>query len=327
MFSSKALRTAGLVALCLVIGAVFSGALGGAQVQAPLPPEIITSGDPGFDSLAKQLVAATPRNRIPFVGWLPPPPPELLAKECGTTIAEIFIDPEAPKDQVAAARSLDDGPPLIGAARSLDEGSYLLSRVPLPKGVYYVWMGRERMLGRIIPIPPEPDDGFNNWFIFIGHIKTPPEMIGITAILYYKDEKFRTPEEWLNIIGSIIGLKDRGCDLTVRHLSVTAHKISPPCMVPPCLPPWWDIMALATIANIGQIDVKDPFTVRVLLNGRIIHEEEITKLAAGAQQIILASETVYSPGLYTVTVIVDPADKIKERDETNNIAEGSVNVQ
>jgi hypothetical protein len=253
----------------------------------------------------------------------------MVVKECGTTIADTLIDPGAPKDQVAAARSLDDGPPLIGAARSLDDGSYLLGKVPLPKGVYFVWMGRERMLGRIIPIPPEPDDGLNNWFVFIGYIKPPPEpwTLKILAILYYHDENFRTPEEWLNIIGSGIGLKDRGCDLTVRHLSVTAHKISPPCRVPPCPPPWWDIMALATIANIGQIAVKEPFTVRVLLNGRIIHEEEITELAAGAQQIIVALETVYSPGLYTVTVIVDPGDKIKERDETNNIAERSINIQ
>jgi len=326
MFSSKALRTAGLVALCLLVGVVFSGALGGAQVQAPLPPEIITSGDPGFDSLAKQLVAATPRNRIPSVGWLPPPPELMVVKECGTTIADTLIDPGAPKDSVAAARSLDDGPPLIGAARSLDDGGYLLSKVPLPKGVYYVWMGRERMMGRIIPIPPEPDDGLNNWFTFLGTVSADGKL-DIRAILYYHDENFRTPEEWLRAIGSIIGLKDKGCDLTVRHLSVTAHKISPPCMVPPCPPPWWDIMALATIANIGQIAVKEPFTVRVLLNGRIIHEEEITELAAGAQQIIVALETVYSPGLYTVTVIVDPGDKIKERDETNNIAERSINIQ
>jgi subtilase family serine protease len=98
-------------------------------------------------------------------------------------------------------------------------------------------------------------------------------------------------------------------------------------MVPPCLLPWWDIMALATIANIGQIAVKEPFTVRVLLNGRIIPEEEITELTAVAQQIIVALETVYSLGLYTVTVIVNPGDKIKERDETNNIAERSINIQ
>jgi|GEM_PF-3759090 hypothetical protein len=70
MFSSKALRTAGLVALCLVIGAVLSGALGGAQVGIPIrtPPELIAPGSPGFDSLAEQLIALTPRNRIPNVG-------------------------------------------------------------------------------------------------------------------------------------------------------------------------------------------------------------------------------------------------------------------
>jgi hypothetical protein len=197
MFNSKALRMAGLVALCLLIGGVLSVALGGAQVgmiPIPPPPEpwLIAAGDPGFESLAEQLIALTPRNRIPSVGqpemceWTPPwggPPipipcallPLQSVKACGATIADILIDPGAPKDEVAAARSLDDGPPLIGAARSLDDGSYLLSKVPLPKGVYYVWMGREKMLGRIIPIPPEPDDGFNNWFIFLGYVKLPPE--------------------------------------------------------------------------------------------------------------------------------------------------------
>jgi hypothetical protein len=191
-------------------------------------------------------------------------------------------------------------------------------------------LGRNTHSYSLCVVAPPIGQGVN-WFIFLGHIPIPlppePWTLEILAILYYRDEDFRTPEEWLRAIGSIIGLKDRGCDLTVRHLPVTAHKISPPSMVPPCLLPWWDIMALATIANIGQIAVKEPFTVRVLLNGRIIPEEEITELTAGAQQIIVALETVYSPGLYTVTVIVNPGDKIKERDETNNIAERSINIQ
>lgn len=84
----------------------------------------------------------------------------------------------------------------------------------------------------------------------------------------------------------------------------------------------------ATIANIGQKDVKVPFTVRVLLNGRLIHEEEIAGLAKGASQPILAAETVTQPGMYLVTVIVDPEDRInRERDETNNVAERSIYVQ
>ncbi|MCL6642079.1 MAG: hypothetical protein K6T71_01990, partial [Candidatus Bipolaricaulota bacterium] len=302
----------------------------------------IAPGDPAFKSLAEQLVALTPKNRLPMVGvmemceWIPPwgPPPILIpcrflplesVKECGSTIADTLIDPEAPKDPLAAARSLDDGPPLIGAARSYDDGSFLLGRAPLPRGGYYVWMAEAGKLG--VKPPPEMI-GTLHWFIFIGHVKPPPEMMDITAILYYPDEKFRTADEWLNIIGALISLKDRGCDLTVRHLSVRATKITPPCTIPPCPPPQWEIMALAIVANIGQIDVKDSFTVRVLLNGRIIHEEEIAELAAGASRPALASATVDKPGRYIVMVMVDlPMNKIKELNEANNIAVRGINVR
>jgi hypothetical protein len=247
-------------------------------------------------------------------------------KACGTTIADILIDPKAPKDEGAAARSLDDGPPLIGAARSLDDGSYLLGKVPLPRGVYYVWMGRERMLGRIIPIPPEPDDGLNNWFVFIGRVPLPPEpwTLKIVAILYYHDENFCTSEEWLNLIGSGIGLKDRGCDLTVTQLSCKTVMITPPCPpcpippCPPCPPPYWQITVLATIANIGQIDVKEPFIVQFSLDGVPFSLEAFGGLAAGAQRAVSATVTVDTPGLYILEVMVDSTNKIKELDETNN---------
>ncbi len=130
------------------------------------------------------------------------------------------------------------------------------------------------------------------------------------------------------------GLPDRGitagpgcCDLTVQHLSVTARKFSSPCTAPPC-PAWWDISVSATIANIGQKDVKVPFTVQVLLNGRLIHQQEIAGLAAGASQPILAMATVTQPGMYLVTVIVDPEDRInREGDEANNIAVRSIYLQ
>ncbi|MFN4218755.1 MAG: CARDB domain-containing protein [Candidatus Bipolaricaulia bacterium] len=45
------------------------------------------------------------------------------------------------------------------------------------------------------------------------------------------------------------------------------------------------------------------------------------------QSTILAATTVDKPGIYIVTVIVDPDNKINERDETNNIAERSIYVQ
>jgi hypothetical protein len=335
-----------LLALVLAVG------YGQVTVIPRLPtPELIAPGDPGFDSLAEQLIAATPKNRIPSVGqpemcdWAPPwggPPipipcallPLQPVKVCGTTIADILIDPKAPKDEGAAARSLDDGPPLIGAARSLDDGSYLLGKVPLPRGVYYVWMGRERMLGRIIPIPPEPDDGLNNWFVFVGRVPLPPEpwTLKIVAILYYHDENFRTSEDWLNLIGSGIGLKDRGCDLTVTQLSCKTVMITPPCPpcpippCPPCPPPYWQITVLATIANIGQIDVKEPFIVQFSLDGVPFSLEAFGGLAAGAQRAVSATVTVDTPGLYILEVMADSTNKIKELDETNNLARERLNL-
>jgi hypothetical protein len=326
----------------LFVGLALSEAWGGAQQQQPLPPlQILVKGDPAFEPLARGI-----RNGIPALGKMlvdekcdetfptSRPCPEYGAiSECGATIAKIFINPDP---RLAAARSYDEPPfiGLIGTVRSLDDSNHLLGKAaPLPKGDYPIWMAEAGKLG----IQPPPEIPVFHWFTLMA-AKSPDGTFDIRAIFYYPDDKFRTPEQWLlsatprNGIPSTAStipdsIWSQCCDLTVRHLSVTAHKISPPCMVPPCPPPWWDIIALATVANIGQIAVKEPFTVRVLLNGRLIHEEEIAELAAGASQPILAAAMVDKPGIYIVTVIVDPADKIKERDETNNIAERSVNIQ
>ncbi len=341
MSSKRVFRTVGLVALCLLVGVGLSRALGGAQVGIPLPPpppELMLLGYPGFEQLAAAIRGIPNIERArslddpPFITLTP-------VKECGTPIAGIYINTEP---RVAAARSYDDGPILIGAVRSLDDGSSLLSRgegVPLPKGDYYIWMSNLRALLlatkipaetiTAIPLPFEPDDGFTALVTISADGK-----VDIKAILYYRDKVFRKPEEWLRIIGSLISLKDKGCDLTVRHLSVRATKISPPCppcTVPPCLPcppAQWEITAIAIITNIGQIDVKEPFTVRFLLNLTPIPPEEwLGELAAGASQTVVATATVDKPGLYIVTVIVDPENRIKERNETNNIAQRAVNAQ
>lgn len=104
---------------------------------------------------------------------------------------------------------------LVGAARSLDDGVYLLGKAPIPKGDYRFWMEEIGRLG--VKIPPEMDG--IRWYIILTTI-SPDGKIDIRAFLFYRDEVFRTPEQWLRKIGSIIGLKDKGCDLTVRHLAV-----------------------------------------------------------------------------------------------------------
>ncbi|MFN4218941.1 MAG: CARDB domain-containing protein [Candidatus Bipolaricaulia bacterium] len=307
MFSSKAYRTAGLVALCLVIGA-FSGALGGAQ--QPLP----------------QFQILPPPNGIPSpggpLGW-----PRSLddgyllaeVKECGTAIAQII------SFGVFCVRKAN-GVEAIGGIR-VQENLLSSSGVgPFPKGDYYIFLGHvEGFPG--IPLPPELG---TSWFMVMVNSQGENVAVFVPSEPILAEE-VNGDEMLLALIPPFNGIPTTAgpgcCDLTVQILSVTARKFSSPCTAPPC-PAWWDIMASATIKNIGQKDVKAPFTVRVLLNGRLIHEEEIAGLAAGASQPISAMETVTQPGLYLVTVIVDPEDRINgEGDETNNIAERSIYVQ
>lgn len=312
MFSSSAYRTAGLVALCVLVGVVLSGALGGAQQQQPIPP----------------LQILPPLNGIPDGLQLPPrsfDDGSLLAeiKECGTTIAKII------SFGVTNHRK-EDNLEVIGGLRAQKNLLSINGVGPFPQGDYYFFLGHAQGLN--LPFPPELGIG---WFVVMTDSQGKP-----LALIYplprdppwdplvmNGDEMLLAPlrpngipsDPWFSA-----GLQC--CDLTVRHLSVTARKFSSPCTAPPC-PAWWDILALATIVNIGQIDLTEPFTVRVLLNGRLIHQEEIAGLAKGASQPILAAATVTQPGIYIVTVIVDPENKINERDETNNIAERSVNLQ
>ncbi len=311
MFSSKAFRMAGLVALCLFVGLALSGAWGGAQ-QQPLPP--------------LQLLIPPPTNGIPDVGAARSlDDGTILAevKECGSTVAQII------SFGILSHRK-DEGLEAIGGIRAYETLTTLDGKWAFPKGDYHLWLGHVQGLN--LQLSPPPPHEFS-WFMAM--VNSKGELV---AILYPWPWPGPPPEEMDGdtMLGGIINVPPNAipmidavgcCDLTVRHLSVTAHKISPPCPVPPCPPPWWDIMALATVANIGQIAVQEPFTVRVLLNGRLIHEEEIAELAAGASQPILAAAMVDKPGIYIVTVIVDPDNKIKERDETNNFAERSVNIQ
>ncbi len=309
MFSSKAFRTAGLVALCLLMSGVFSGAWGGAQ-QQPLPQFQILPPPNGLPALGAV--------RSLDDGW-----PLAEVKECGTTIAQIF--------GVFRHRK-DDGGDLeeIGGIRAR-ENLTIGGMGPFPKGDYHIFLGHVEGVKFTTPQPP-PELG-TSWFMVMTDSQSKAVAVIVPTEPILAEEL--NGDEVLRALVKPNGLPSPGisaglecCDLTVRHLSVTARKISPPCMVPPCPPPQWDIFALATVANIGQVDLTDPFTVRVLLNGRLIHEEQIAGLAKGASQPVLAVEMVDKPGLYIVTVMVDPDNKIKnERDETNNIAERSINIR
>lgn len=309
MLSSKAFRTAGLVALCLLVGGVLFGALGGAQQQPPLPQlQVIVKGDPTFEGI---------RNGIPSLSMIKIHDDYFLiaVNECGTTIAQII------SFGVANHRKNDGGELMaIGGIRAR-ETLTLGGKGAFPKGDYFLFLGHAEVFK--LQLPPGIEMA---WFMAMTDPKGE-----IMAIIWPWPWPPPGPPDvmdgdmMLRALETIISSKLECCDLTVRHLSLSARRISPPNPHQPYTQ--WDIMALATIANIGQKDVKEPFTVRVLLNGRFIHEEEIAELAAGAQQMILASAMVDRPGLYIVTVMVDPADKIKERDETNNIAERSIYIQ
>lgn len=311
MFSSNAYRSAGLFALCLLVSVVLSGALGGAQ-QQPSPQFQIIPPPRGIPSDPLKTIRALD-DGFPFAE----------IKECGTTIAKII------SFGVTNHRK-EDNLEVIGGLRAQKNLLSINGVGPFPQGDYYFFLGHAQGLN--LPFPPELRIG---WFMVMTDSRGKP-----LALIYplprdppwdplvmNGDEMLLAPlrpngipsDPWFSA-----GLQC--CDLTVRHLSVTVRKFSSPCTAPPC-PAWWDILALATIANIGQIDLTEPFTVRVLLNGRLIQEEEIAGLAKGASQPILAAATVTQPGIYIVTVIVDPENKINERDETNNIAERSINLQ
>jgi hypothetical protein len=242
-----------------------------------------------------------------------------LLRECGTTIAQII------SFGVVNHRK-EDSLETIGGIR-VQKNLTLGGIGPFPEGDYYLFLGYVEGVKFSTPQPP-PELG-TSWFMVLVNSKGENVAVIVPSEPILAEEM--DGDEMLqafirpNGIPTTAGLEC--CDLTVQILSVTARKFSPPCMVPPCPPPQWDILALATVANIGQVDLKEPFTVRVLLNGRIIHMEQIAELAKGASEMVLASTTVSQPGLYLVTVIVDPEDKIKERDETNNIAERSINIQ
>lgn len=316
MFSSKAYRSAGLFALCLVVG-VFSGAWGGAQQEHPIPQyQVIVTGDPEFAPLVDLVTPILGIARSLDDGsWFP----LSEAKECGTTIAIILGVYSLRKGNGFELTPIGS----LQAQRSLSLGG----KGEFPAGGKYFFL-----LGHTKGLQLQPPPGLEmGWFL----VMTTPQK-EIVAFLLARWEG-PEPEEVMtdqmlqtrpmNGIPITDATEPGHCDLTVQMLRVTARKFSTPCSAPPC-PGWWDISASATIKNIGQKGVKAPFTVQVLLNGRPIHWEEIAGLGAGASQSIAAMTTVNQPGLYIVTVMVDPEDRItREGDETNNIATESINLQ
>lgn len=315
MFSSSAYRTAGLFALCLLVGVALSGTWGGAQQQHPFPLyQAIVKGDPEFAPLVDRLNPILGGVRVLEDGTY-----LSEIKECGSTIAILGIL------CIRKGGGFELTP--IGSLQALETLS-MGGKGEFPKGKYFFLVGHAKRL------QIQPPEGLEmGWFL----VMTTPEK-EIVAFLLARWEG-PEPDEVLsddmllamtkppNGIPIVDTAGPGCCDLTVQHLSVSARKFSTPCTAPPC-PASWDISVLATVKNIGQKDVKAPFTVQVLLNGRLIHREEVAGLAAGASQPVAAMATVTQPGLYLVTVIVDPEDRInREGNETNNIAEKSIYLQ
>ena len=336
MFSKATRVVAVMLLLCGLLGVVTASAW-----PPDTPPELAKK----MDEVVSRIVAGLKQGIYPF---------STESVELGTGNKAFMTSQQFTPMQGLAA--LEAGFPI---ARFSTEQGILISNVTIPAGDYYwvMWVadiGFERFgmkfperLPLLLFIRPRgiPSDGFEAVDFAIpstveievpnrnpdklegcrslddGSVWPPLSIFGLGTVKFTPILRHSLPFNGIPSTGAIFPP-----DLTVRHLSVTARKFSSPCTAPPC-PAWWDILALATIANISQVDLTESFTVRVLLNGQLIQEEEVAGLAKGASQPILAATMVDKPGIYIVTVIVDPDNKINERDEMNNIAERSINLQ
>lgn len=219
MLSSRAYRTAGLVALCLLVG-VLSGALGGAQQQQPLPQyQVIVKGDPEFAPLVDlvnpiilKAVHSLDDGDWPWIGSV---------QECGSTIAIILGVMWSRK-----GNGFELSP--IGSLRAQETLS-LGGKGEFPTGKYFFWLGHTK--GLQIQPPPGLEMG---WFMAM----TDPQK-EIVAFLLARWDGPEPEEVWSNemllalvaprnAIPSIplIAAGPGYCDLTVQHLSVTARKFS-----------------------------------------------------------------------------------------------------
>lgn len=77
----------------------------------------------------------------------------------------------------------------------------------------------------------------------------------------------------------------------------------------------------AEIENIGRIPVDDPFSVVFSVDGVIVNTIRVTERLEPDEDLGLRfNHTFTSPGMKDISVIIDPADEIRELDTTNNQA-------
>ncbi len=75
----------------------------------------------------------------------------------------------------------------------------------------------------------------------------------------------------------------------------------------------------ATIRNLGSVAAERRFLVSFYADDRFVGNREITYLAAGAE-ITVALQTLATPGVHSVRVVVDQDSRIAEAREDNNVA-------
>ncbi|RLF14010.1 MAG: hypothetical protein DRJ97_07025, partial [Thermoprotei archaeon] len=80
------------------------------------------------------------------------------------------------------------------------------------------------------------------------------------------------------------------------------------------------------VSNIGEREA-GAFKVRLEVDGKVIGEEVVEVLAAGASKTVEFTWTPEAEGTYTLKATVDPENAVAESNEANNVATASVIVK
>src|SRR5450759_3977411 len=76
----------------------------------------------------------------------------------------------------------------------------------------------------------------------------------------------------------------------------------------------------ATIGNIGSGNTTGGFSIRFLIDGSLLGEQNVSGLASGAS-INPTQEWTATPGQHTISTIVDVNNEVPESNESNNTLE------
>ena len=106
-------------------------------------------------------------------------------------------------------------------------------------------------------------------------------------------------------------------EILFPNLSVASLRIEPG---DDTLPDGSTLTFLPTIANGGAVDVLEPFTVALFVDGKFVEDRPVGTLAVGATALPSLRWRA-KPGQHDVRIVVDAAGDIEETDEADNVLE------